>query len=126
MGHLGFTGCGGTIPLLEMLQQMFPSASLLCTGVVGPDSNMHGPNEMLHVGYTKKFTACISLILGIIDIQETRDWGASAAYPEGVPCPDGATEAAYRARSPSSASAGSSPLGSPRGLRSPRLSPKFH
>jgi len=103
---LGFSGGGATIPLLEMLQQMFPSASLLCTGACGPDANMHGPNEMLHIGYVKKFTACISMILGIIDIQENRDWDEMcSAQKTCSPC--------------------SSPSGSPRSQRSPRLSPKF-
>mmetsp|Transcript_45787 Transcript_45787/g.109723 ORF Transcript_45787/g.109723 Transcript_45787/m.109723 type:complete len:564 (+) Transcript_45787:96-1787(+) len=104
---LGFTGLGGTIPLLEMLQRMFPEASLLCTGVLGPDTNMHGPNEMLPVAYTKKFTACVALIMGIVDIREKKEW------PADVPVPDKA-----HSRSPKS-----SPSNSPR--RSPRLSPKF-
>ena len=33
------------------------------TGVLGPHSNAHGPNEFLHVEYAKKLTACVSLVL---------------------------------------------------------------
>jgi len=33
------------------------------TGVLGPKSNAHGPNEFLHIDYTKKIITCISSIL---------------------------------------------------------------
>jgi acetylornithine deacetylase/succinyl-diaminopimelate desuccinylase-like protein len=57
-------GEGGTIPFMGMLHAKFPSAQFVITGVLGPGSNAHGPNEFLHVPYAKKITACITHILG--------------------------------------------------------------
>jgi di/tripeptidase len=42
-------GEGGTIPFMAMLGQMFPRAQFVVTGVLGPNSNAHGPNEFLHL-----------------------------------------------------------------------------
>ena len=42
-------GEGGTIPFMGMLGEQFPQAQFLITGVLGPKSNAHGPNEFLHV-----------------------------------------------------------------------------
>ncbi len=47
-------GEGGTIPFMAMLGKHFPQAQFLITGVLGPKSNAHGPNEFLHVPYAKK------------------------------------------------------------------------
>ena len=41
----------------------FPNTQFLITGVLGPGSNAHGPNEFLHVPYAKKLTACVSYVL---------------------------------------------------------------
>jgi|SRR5579875_370823 len=56
-------GSGGTIPFMAMLGERFPATQFLVTGVLGPHSNAHGPNEFLHVDYAKKLTACIALVL---------------------------------------------------------------
>ncbi|MBS0336304.1 MAG: M20 family metallopeptidase [Proteobacteria bacterium] len=56
-------GEGGTIPFMAMLGRQFPQAQFLITGVLGPHSNAHGPNEFLHIGYAKKLTACVADIL---------------------------------------------------------------
>jgi acetylornithine deacetylase/succinyl-diaminopimelate desuccinylase-like protein len=56
-------GCGGSIPFMGMLGAKFPNTQFFITGVLGPQSNAHGPNEFLHVGYAKKLTACVSLVL---------------------------------------------------------------
>ena len=56
-------GCGGTIPFMGMLGERFPQTQFFITGVLGPHANAHGPNEFLHLGYTKKLTACVSLVL---------------------------------------------------------------
>jgi acetylornithine deacetylase/succinyl-diaminopimelate desuccinylase-like protein len=53
-------GEGGTIPFMAMLGKHFPDAQFLTTGVLGPHSNAHGPNEFLHVPYAKKLTACVA------------------------------------------------------------------
>jgi acetylornithine deacetylase/succinyl-diaminopimelate desuccinylase-like protein len=56
-------GEGGTIPFMAMLGEQFPSAQFLITGVLGPHSNAHGPNEFLHIPYAKKLTACVAHVL---------------------------------------------------------------
>jgi acetylornithine deacetylase/succinyl-diaminopimelate desuccinylase-like protein len=56
-------GEGGTIPFMAMLGRHFPDAQFLITGVLGPKSNAHGPNEFLHLGYAKKLTACVAQVL---------------------------------------------------------------
>jgi hypothetical protein len=57
-------GEGGSIPFMSMLGEKFPKAQFVITGVLGPKSNAHGPNEFLHVGYAKKLTDCVAHILG--------------------------------------------------------------
>jgi acetylornithine deacetylase/succinyl-diaminopimelate desuccinylase-like protein len=56
-------GGGGTIPFLRMLGERFPETQFLVTGVLGPHSNAHGPNEFLHISYATKLTQCVSLVL---------------------------------------------------------------
>lgn len=56
----GYIGQGGTIPLMNMLQKGFPKAQFMVCGVLGPQSNAHGPNEFLHVPYGKKLTAAVA------------------------------------------------------------------
>ncbi len=58
-----WVGEGGTIPFMAMLGKKFPEAQFLITGVLGPHSNAHGPNEFLHIHYAKKLTACVADIL---------------------------------------------------------------
>ena len=56
-------GEGGTIPFMAMLGEQFPQAQFLITGVLGPHSNAHGPNEFLHIDYAKRLTACVADVL---------------------------------------------------------------
>lgn len=58
-----YLGEGGTIPFMGMLGKMFPEAQFLITGVLGPDSSAHGPNEFLHIAMAEKLTACIAHVL---------------------------------------------------------------
>lgn len=58
-------GEGGSIPFMGMLGEKFPKAQFVVTGVLGPASNAHGPNEFLHVPYAKKLTGCVAHILAI-------------------------------------------------------------
>jgi acetylornithine deacetylase/succinyl-diaminopimelate desuccinylase-like protein len=57
------TGSGGTIPFMGMLGKGYPQAQFLITGVLGPNSNAHGPNEFIHLAYAKRLTACVALVL---------------------------------------------------------------
>ena len=59
----GYIGQGGTIPLMNMLSQGFPRAQMMVCGVLGPQSNAHGPNEFLHVPYAKKLTAAVAQVI---------------------------------------------------------------
>lgn len=59
----GYIGQGGTIPLMNMLQQGFPKAQMMVCGVLGPKSNAHGPNEFLHVPYAKRLTAAVAQVI---------------------------------------------------------------
>jgi acetylornithine deacetylase/succinyl-diaminopimelate desuccinylase-like protein len=56
-------GGGGTIPFLRMLGERFPQTQFFVTGVLGPLSNAHGPNEFLHIDYATRLTECVSMVL---------------------------------------------------------------
>ena len=56
-------GDGGSIPFIGTLGRKFPEAQFFITGVLGPESNAHGPNEFLSIGYAKKLTAAVSSVL---------------------------------------------------------------
>jgi len=56
-------GMGGTIPFMKMLGDAYPDVQFFVTGVLGPRSNAHGPNEFLHVETGKRLTACVAQVL---------------------------------------------------------------
>ena len=56
-------GEGWSIPFMGMLGEKFPEAQFLITGVLGPSSNAHGPNEFLHIPTAKKITCCVAEII---------------------------------------------------------------
>jgi acetylornithine deacetylase/succinyl-diaminopimelate desuccinylase-like protein len=56
-------GEGGTIPFMAMLGAKYPDAQFFITGVLGPHSNAHGPNEFLHIDYAKRLTSCVADVL---------------------------------------------------------------
>lgn len=58
-----FMGEGGTIPFMAMLGERFPHAQFLVTGVLGPGSNAHGPNEFLHIPTAKKLTCAVAAVI---------------------------------------------------------------
>ena len=58
-----YMGTGGTIPFMGMLGEKFPEAQFLVTGLLGPNSNAHGPNEFLHIETGKRLTCCVAQIL---------------------------------------------------------------
>jgi acetylornithine deacetylase/succinyl-diaminopimelate desuccinylase-like protein len=59
----GALGIGGSIPFMAMLGERFPDAQFLVTGVMGPGSNAHGPNEFLDLPTARKVTACVADVL---------------------------------------------------------------
>ena len=58
-----YMGTGGSIPFMGMLGEKFPEAQFLVTGLLGPKSNAHGPNEFLHIDTGKRLTCCVSKVL---------------------------------------------------------------
>ncbi|WP_295938663.1 M20 family metallopeptidase [uncultured Xanthomonas sp.] len=58
-----YMGEGGSIPFMGMLGEKFPGAQFMITGVLGPHSNAHGPNEFLHIPMGKRVTACVSRVI---------------------------------------------------------------
>lgn len=60
---VGFIGEGGTIPLMNLLQEGFPQAQMMVCGVLGPKSNAHGPNEFLHLAYAERLTAAVAQVI---------------------------------------------------------------
>ena len=58
-----YMGEGGTIPFMGMLGEKFPAAQFMITGVLGPHSNAHGPNEFLHIPMGKRVTACVARVI---------------------------------------------------------------
>jgi acetylornithine deacetylase/succinyl-diaminopimelate desuccinylase-like protein len=58
-----YMGEGGTIPFMAMLGDFFPRAQFMITGVLGPNSNAHGPNEFLHIPFARKLTSCVAQVI---------------------------------------------------------------
>ncbi len=59
----GALGIGGSIPFMAMLGERFPEAQFLVTGVMGPGSNAHGPNEFLDLPTARRVTASVATVL---------------------------------------------------------------
>jgi acetylornithine deacetylase/succinyl-diaminopimelate desuccinylase-like protein len=58
-----YMGEGGTIPFMHMLGEKFPAAQFFITGILGPHSNAHGPNEFVHIPTVKRVTRCVADVL---------------------------------------------------------------
>ena len=58
-----FWGEGGSIPFMGMLGQKIPEAQIIVTGILGPESNAHGPNEFLNIPYTKKIMQAMAYVV---------------------------------------------------------------
>ena len=71
-------GEGGSIPFMGMLGEKFPAAQFVITGVLGPGSNAHGPNEFLHIPFAKKLT------LAVADILDQHFQASQAGLTEGA------------------------------------------
>ncbi len=59
----GRFGEGGSIPFMGWLAEQFPRAQILATGVLGPGSNAHGPDEGLHLPTAERVTGVLALLL---------------------------------------------------------------
>jgi acetylornithine deacetylase/succinyl-diaminopimelate desuccinylase-like protein len=58
-----YMGEGGSIPFMGMLGKRFPEAQFLITGVLGPHSNAHGPNEFIDLPTAKRVTCCVAQVI---------------------------------------------------------------
>ncbi|MBI3677737.1 MAG: M20 family metallopeptidase [Proteobacteria bacterium] len=58
-----YMGEGGSIPFMGMLGAKFPKTQFVITGVLGPHSNAHGPNEFLDIPTGKRVTMCIASVV---------------------------------------------------------------
>ena len=58
-----FMGEGGSIPFMAMLGARYPEAQFFITGVLGPGSNAHGPNEFLDLPTARKLTLCVADVI---------------------------------------------------------------
>jgi len=58
-----YMGEGGTIPFMAMLGDFYPEAQFMITGVLGPQSNAHGPNEFLHIPFARRLTTCVAQVI---------------------------------------------------------------
>lgn len=66
----GSYGMGGSIPFLSELEKVYPNVSIVAFGVLGPEANAHGPNEMIHLPYTKKLTCALAHVIQSVANQE--------------------------------------------------------
>jgi len=69
---LAYMGEGGTIPFMAMLGEKFPQSQFVVTGVLGPHSNAHGPNEFLHIPTGKRVSVVIAQVLADHHVQQGR------------------------------------------------------
>ncbi len=58
-----YQGEGGSIPFMGMLGEQFPEAQFVITGVLGPQSNAHGPNEFLDIPTAKRVAGVVAQLL---------------------------------------------------------------
>lgn len=58
-----FVGEGGSIPFMKLLGDLYPEAQFLVTGVLGPGSNAHGPDEFLDLPTAKAVTVAVATVL---------------------------------------------------------------
>lgn len=54
---------GVSIPFMGFLHEHWPNAQFFVTGVLGPASNAHGPNEFLHIPYVKRLICSMAHVL---------------------------------------------------------------
>ncbi|MBY0421321.1 MAG: M20/M25/M40 family metallo-hydrolase, partial [Parvularculaceae bacterium] len=60
---MAMMGEGGTIPFMGMLGRVFPKSQFVITGVLGPASNAHGPNEFLHLPTAQRVTETVAQVI---------------------------------------------------------------
>lgn len=61
---------GASIPILTLMQEVFPVAQFFVTGVIGPNANAHGPDECLHLDFLEKLAHVIARVIEAIPNQK--------------------------------------------------------
>lgn len=56
-------GQGGSIPFIATLQETFPQAQVLVTGIEDPDTRAHSEDESMHLGDLERVVAAEALLL---------------------------------------------------------------
>jgi len=79
-----YMGEGGTIPFMGMLGEKFPGAQFMITGVLGPHSNAHGPNEFLHIPTGKRVTSVVAKVIADHYVAGEKGQTQGVAVQEGV------------------------------------------
>ncbi|GIX33024.1 MAG: succinyl-diaminopimelate desuccinylase [Lysobacterales bacterium] len=79
-----YMGEGGTIPFMAMLGEKFPGAQFLITGVLGPHSNAHGPNEFLDLPTAQRLTQVVAEVLAAHAEAARRGLTSSALHRPGT------------------------------------------
>jgi acetylornithine deacetylase/succinyl-diaminopimelate desuccinylase-like protein len=59
-------GVGGSIPFIAALQEVYPAATVLVTGVEDPDTRAHGTNESVHLAELARACLAESLLLAAL------------------------------------------------------------
>jgi acetylornithine deacetylase/succinyl-diaminopimelate desuccinylase-like protein len=59
-------GVGGSIPFIAALQEVFPKATVLVTGVEDPDTRAHGTNESVHLDELRRAVVAETLLLAAL------------------------------------------------------------
>ncbi len=62
---------GGSVPFMNFLAGLFPRAVFWVTGILGPGSNAHGPNECLDLPAVRRLTLALAGVLSA-EAQGTR------------------------------------------------------
>lgn len=56
---------GGSVPIIAILGKEYSDAQIIVTGVQGPNTNAHGPNECIELTYTLQFTQAMAQVLAL-------------------------------------------------------------
>jgi len=56
-------GIGGSVPFMELLGRLYPRAQFVITGALGPDSNMHVPDESLNIAFAQQVTEAVAHVV---------------------------------------------------------------
>ena len=72
-------GQGGSIPFIATLQETFPDAQVLVTGIEDPDTRAHSEDESMHLGDLERIVTGEALLLARLGGQAEDSEGAEGA-----------------------------------------------